>query len=690
MSALNFPLNPINGQQYPDPAIPGVSVYRYDASANTWRLIGRAGYAVAGTYGDNTTCVEITIDAAGIIEQIYNRPITRTANTVYGINRPGIGLNVTTGNEGTVDLIPPFGSNIGGVKSGLNISISTDGTISVASATITNPGVVQLNNTTASSSITQALTAAAGKALQDQINALIVDALVFCGTYNASTSQMDYVTNEGIVKGFIVGQNVPAPSDALNGAFVIVSTPGTPVAPAPTQPVGSGDWIVCDSPPAQWVVIPIGRFIVASQVIFNPYNYVTATDVQTAIQEVINRTNYFRLTTGTGLSGGPFTLAGGSQTINLLPPAGIDIGGVKAGTNVIIAADGTISAVAGGTVGTVSQVNSGTGLTGGPITGIGTLLIADTGVIAGNYNYPTLTVNAQGQLTAVSSNTAVSSFTTGVGLSTTGNTGSITVNLLPPTGGNIGGVKAGTTVSIAADGTLEVVTGGAVGTISGVTAGNGLTGGGVAGVVTLDVGAGTGITVGADSIYLTDTGVTVGSYTLGNFTVNAQGQITTASSTAPSSVAVTTVTAGNGLTGGGGPGPVTLDVVAGTGLTAAADSVYITDTGVTAGSYSNADITVNAQGQITTAANGAEQAYHFTTLDNIAGDFNGTTTTFSLTIASAPYTPLPTSNIMVFIGGVIQIPGAAYNINLDQIIFTEAPAAGATFYATTVSNKVVA
>jgi hypothetical protein len=292
MSALNFPLNPINGQLYPDPSIPGVNVYRYDSSGNTWRLIGRAGYAVAGTYGDNTTCVEVTVNVAGVLENIVNRPITRTANNVYGINRPGIGLNVQLGNDGTLDLSPPIGPNIGGVKSGLNISISGDGTISVATATVANPGVVQLNNTTSSSSVSQALTAAAGKALQDQINALVVSALIFCGTYNAATSQMDYVTTEGSVKGFVVGQNIPAPTDALNGSFVIVSQPGTPVDPAPTQPVGSGDWIVCDAPPAQWVVVPIGRFIVASQVIFNPYNYVTATDVQTAIQEVINRTNF--------------------------------------------------------------------------------------------------------------------------------------------------------------------------------------------------------------------------------------------------------------------------------------------------------------------------------------------------------------------------------------------------------------
>jgi hypothetical protein len=312
---------------------------------------------------------------------------------------------------------------------------------------------------------------------------------------------MDYVTNEGSAKGFVVGQNIPLPTDALNGSFVIVSQPGTPASPAPTQPVGSGDWIVCDAPPAQWVVIPIGRFIVASQVIFNPYSYVTATDVQTAIQEVINRTTFFSLATGTGLSGGPFTLAGGAQTINLLPPSATVIGGVKAGSNILIGPDGTISAVAGG----------------------------------------------------------------------------------------------------------------AVGTITGVVAGNGLIGGGTSGSVILTVGAGTGITSGVGS-------------------------------------------------------------------------VSITNTGVTAGSYTNANITVNAQGQITTASNGADQAYHFATLDNISAGFNGTTTTFNLTIGAVAYTPNPISNIMVFIGGIAQTPTTSYSISGSQITFTEAPAAGASFYATTVRS----
>jgi hypothetical protein len=62
-------------------------------------------------------------------------------------------------------------------------------------------------------------------------------------------------------------------------------------------------------------------------------------------------------------------------------------------------------------------------------------------------------------------------------------------------------------------------------------------------------------------------------------------------------------------------------------------------------------------------------------------DGTGIAFTFVTNPGNVPFTPTPSTNVVVFLGGVPQLPGIAFTVSGNTITFTDPPLAGTTFYA---------
>ena len=157
--AFNFPSNPQDGQFYPDPPIPGAQQYVYNGRKEVWlttlRGVGQV-FAEQPIFITGTEAAPIvnispaTPTEAGSMSaadkekldqiDIANGTVTDITAGV-GLGAPNTGETITV--SGTIDLLPPTPTTIGGVKEGDNVQIDIDGRLTVKPPTTLVNGVVR-------------------------------------------------------------------------------------------------------------------------------------------------------------------------------------------------------------------------------------------------------------------------------------------------------------------------------------------------------------------------------------------------------------------------------------------------------------------------------------------------------------------------------------------------------------------
>jgi len=72
----------------------------------------------------------------------------------------------------------------------------------------------------------------------------------------------------------------------------------------------------------------------------------------------------------------------------------------------------------------------------------------------------------------------------------------------------------------------------------------------------------------------------------------------------------------------------------------------------------------------------------YKTIDDVSSSFNGSLTTFALTVGSSAPVPFPKyeTQLIISVGGVIQEPGTGFTLSGTNIVFGSAPASGESFF----------
>lgn len=174
----------------------------------------------------------------------------------------------------------------------------------------------------------------------------------------------------------------------------------------------------------------------------------------------ITRGAYYPLTIGSGLNVNPVTAiltssgGGGGGVTSISAGPGINVSAstgnvsvtnagvisVAAGSGISVSTSAGIATITNLNSGTVTSVDTGAGLTGGPFSTSGTISLDTSGVTANVYTNPTITVDQYGRITLASSNPAVSSISVTPPITISGTT-TPTIGILPATTSQAGAVQ---------------------------------------------------------------------------------------------------------------------------------------------------------------------------------------------------------------------------------------------------------